>query len=329
MSLPKSVRSQAQMAAQHFEKPENPEEEVATTEPPAPEDPPKEEAANPEPSDATPTTGEEPAKPGKDEPHEEERDARYWRHRHDVMAGKYNAEVPALHQQVRELKQTIADRDHELETLKAQATPATPDSGLTDEQIAEFRETYGEELVDFVDRMIRQRVPATPAEPANDRVEQLDQRLSQYEQERQADREAQFWTDLEEAVPNYMTINADPGFRQFLAQFDPTTGKWRQAMLSEAQQRLDGQGVADLFKLYLEQAKPEPETRREVPEEDVAPRVARTTDPAPQGGGKRIWTGSDITAFYKDKAAGRISGDEAQRLEADIFAAQREGRVRQ
>jgi hypothetical protein len=35
-----------------------------------------------------------------------------------------------------------------------------------------------------------------------------------------------------------------------------------------------------------------------------------------------------VSQFYRDKTAGRYSNDEAERLEADIFAAQTEGRIR-
>lgn len=331
MSLPKSVQTQANAAADHFKTPvENPEDTV-TDPTPAPEP----EAKKPEPAppveDATPSPDPQPVDPPKDAPKDtEDRDAIYWRHRHDVIQGKYNKEVPALHAEVKQLKQALADKDKQLETLSSQATPGNAGT-LTDEQVNEFRETFGEELVDFVERMMARQAPApTP----NQDVESLRQDVEQMKQEKLDHLKAQFWTDLKTAVPNWQTINADPAFLQYLGQPVPHGGYTDegqpvtfQRQLDQASAHLDAQGVIDIFKRYLQQATPAPE-KRDIPPQEVEPRATRATDPTPQGRGAKVWTGAEITQFYTDKAAGRYAPEQAQRLEADIFAAQKEGRIR-
>ncbi|GEK46549.1 hypothetical protein HPA02_08320 [Bisbaumannia pacifica] len=321
MSLPKSVQAQAEAARQHFEaKPENPEEQPPAD--PAPEGGernPQEEP--PAPDEPKPEEKTQPADdPAKHEPKAEDPDALYWKHRFQVIQGKYNREIPALRQENDELKQQAADKDRRIAELEQQA-PTADGSGLSDEQIAQFRTTFGEDLVDFVERMVTQRAPAPQADTGNTR--ELQERLERLESEKQEDAQARFWVNLEQAVPTFREVNADPKFHQFLAQFDPQTGKQRQQTLSEAQQALDAKGVADIFRAYLNQAAPAP--RPTVPEEQVEPRTTRATE-APQG--KKLWTRADINQFYRDKTAGRYGAEEAERLEADIFAAQREGRVR-
>lgn len=322
MSLPKSVQAQADRAAKHFEpKPEKPEEQRPADpapeqdrnpqdEPPAPDEPKPEE--KPQPAEET----------AKDEPKAQDQDALYWQHRFQVIQGKYNREIPVLRKENDELKQQVADKDRRIAELEQQS-PNADNGGVTDDQLAKFKAEFGEDLVTFVERMVNQRAPAPQADTGNTR--ELQERLERLETEKQEDAQARFWVNLEQAVPTFRELNADPKFHQFLAQFDPQTGKQRQQALTEAQQALDAKGVADIFQLFLEQAGQQASSAKpKVPDVQVEPRTTRVTD-APQG--KRRWSRAEINQFYRDKTAGRYGAEEAERLEADIFAAQSEGRV--
>ena len=314
MSLPQSVQAQAAAAAKHFDRePENPDADKAKA-PDSEQNPPRDTE---KPDTAKPDV--QPAESPKDEPKPESQDALYWQHRFQVLQGKYNSELPALRQEVEQLKEQVAGKDQQ---LKAQKHKAPDNSGITDEQLAHFKQEYGEGLVTFIERMTQKG--AAPADAGN--TKELQERLDRLESEKQEDAEARFWVSLEQAVPNFRQVNSKAAFLQFLSTFDPQTGKQYQQALSQAQQNLDAKGVADVFKLYLNQAKPA-QQQRQVPDEQVEPRTTKAA-PTPQAQGGKLWTGADITQFYRDKTAGRYSADEAQRLEADIFAAQREGRVR-
>lgn len=309
MSLPQSVQAQVAAAAQHFDRePENPDADKAKA-PDREQNPPR-DAEKPD---------AQPAEPPKDELKPESQDVLYWQHRFQVLQGKYNSELPALRQEVEQLKEQVAGKDQQ---LKAQEHKAPDKSGITDEQLAHFKQEYGEDLVTFIERMTQKG--AAPADAGN--TKKLQERLDRLESEKHEDAEARFWVSLEQAVPNFRQVNSEAAFLQFLSTFNPQTGKQHQQALSQAQQNLDAKGVADVFKLYLNQAKPT-QQQRQVPDEQVEPRTTKAA-PTPQAQGGKLWTGADITQFYRDKTAGRYSADEAQRLEADIFAAQREGRVR-
>lgn len=311
MSLPQSVQAQAAAAAKHFDRePENTDADKAKA-PDREQNPPR-DAEKPD----TAKPDAQPAEPPKDEPKAEPKtetkDALYWEHRFNVIRGKYDTEVPALRKENEQLKQQLADAS------KASDAPKQSLPGVSDEELARYKEEYGDDLVSLMMRLSgsQQQQPNT----------EIAQRLERLESEKQEDAEARFWIGLKQAVPKYREINSEPGFLQFLSQFDPQTGKQYQQALSQAQQSLDAKGVADVFKLYLNQAKPT-QQQRQVPDEQVEPRTTKAA-PTPQAQGGKLWTGADITQFYRDKTAGRYSADEAQRLEADIFAAQREGRVR-
>lgn len=61
----------------------------------------------------------------------------------------------------------------------------------------------------------------------------------------------QFWSELERQVPDYRKINSDSRFHDWLSVTDSTTGKQRQQLLVEAQQRNDADTVAAMFKQFL------------------------------------------------------------------------------
>lgn len=315
MSLPQSVQAQVAAAAQHFERePANPEADKATA-PDSEQNPPRDTE---KPDTAKPEA--QSAEPPKDEPKPESQDALYWQHRFQVLQGKYNSELPALRKEIEQLKEQVAEKDRQLQT---QDQKAPDNSGITDEQLAHFKQEYGEDLVTFIERMTQQT--AAPKDSGN--TKELQERLDRLETEKHEDAEARFWMNLEQAVPSFRQVNSDPAFLQFLSTFDPQSGKQYQQVLSQAQQNLNAKGVADVFKLYLNQAATKPPEKRAVPDEQVDPRTTKATQ-TPQSQGEKLWTGAEISQFYRDKTAGRYSADEAQRLEADIFAAQKEGRIR-
>jgi hypothetical protein len=321
MSLPRSVQEQADAARRHFEPAEKTDGETATG-PDQGQNPPSDGSqANAEADPKTQPTEESAESQPKGE---QNQDALYWQHRFNVLQGKYNSEIQVLRQEVSDLKGTITERDRRIAELEQQQPKGGADSGVSDDQLEQFKATYGEDLVDFVTRMVDQRAPAK-ADSGN--TQEIAQRLEQLENEKQQDAQARFWMQLEQAVPNLREVNADPGFHNFLAQLDPDTGQQRQESLNQAQQNLDAKAVADIFKLYMDQAGQgaKRSVPRSIPDDQVEPRTAKATE-APQG--QRMWTGQEISQFYRDKTAGRYGAEEAQRLEADIFAAQREGRVK-
>lgn len=318
MPLPKSVQQQVDQATAHFEADLNPEGNPAQ----APEAKPPEAAdadLQSADTDRNPEAGGEKhsQQPAKDEP---VRSEAYWEHRFRVLEGKYNKEVPALQTEVRNLQGQVQDRDRQIEELKGSgAQPGqgndASNTGLSDEEIRHFEEEFGEDLVGFI-----RKLTASSA-GGNTKVEELERKVQRFEQKERLDAETLFWTALKELVPDFQTVNQDPAFHKFLAQFDPQTGHQRQQSLAQAQQALNADDVAAIFNAFKQQS-PSPQP---IPEDQIDPQTSRATQ-TPQG--QRIWTRDEISRFYRDKTQGKYDRDEAQRLEADIFKAQQEGRIR-
>lgn len=337
MPLPKSVQEQVEKATQHFAEPENTATEAA------PEDdtrnPPEGDTSTADQEAHQTTEGrepdpEQPADTSQADKPDTDRDAFYWKHRYDVIQGKYNKEVPALHQEVRTLKGQLEERDQRIAQLEQQegAPSGKRQDVLSDTELEEMRATYGDDLVNDFERLIAARTGGGQA----DKIARLEQELDAMrhkeqarEQENLEDAKARFWATLEAGVPKWREVNADPAFHAFLAQPDEQTGEVRQTLLEAAQQRLDADGVVRIFRHFQNQANPQPaRDPARVPEDQLDPPRSRHTGPTDNVEGKRIWTGQAIREFYEDKRRGHFSRDEAARLEADIFAAQQEGRVR-
>lgn len=316
MTLPRAVQAQANAAKEHFDSLQNPD--------PAPE----KEEKQPDAPDAAPQSADTPAEPedkkhsqGDDKPTDEpKRSDGYWEHRFNVINGKYAKEVPALQEQVRKLTQDLDAANRQITELKAAPTQSSNPGGLTDEQIQKGKDEFGEDFVSFVQQMIDAKAGRSTDDS---RVQQLESELNQIKERETQKTRASFWTALTELVPDVREVNEDPKFHAFLAEYDSQTGKQRQQTLTEAQQALDADGVAAVFNAFKNQ-QPQPQQQR-IPDDQVDPPTSRATT-TPEGG--RIWTGAEIKEFYTKKAAGKYSVEEGKRLEADIFAAQREGRVR-
>ena len=325
MALPKSVQAQADQASKFFAQDENPGDT-----PPAPgtETKDQEDQAAAESQDDTATDPNTTGQDADTSKHEPDQDALYWRHRYDVLQGKYNKEVPALHQEVKRLKQAVADKEARIAELEKAAGQSGQPGQLSDDKLQQMRVDFGDDLVDAMLDLARSSGGGGSDEVARLRqeLEEIRAKEQQREQEQLEDAKARFWSTLEAQVPKWREINASPAFHQFLAQLDERTGQPRQQTLEAAQQVLDPAPVVAIFQSFQTQAGA---TQTPAPDPDhVEPPRSRATDTAPQGQGGTIWTRAKIRQFYEDKRRGRYSKDEAARLEADIFAAQQEGRIR-
>jgi hypothetical protein len=233
-----------------------------------------------------------------------------------------------------------------------QAAPAAPAQQAPQGQVAEKyitdrdREDFGQEMIDFADRVAAERIAPLMAHIS--KMEQVINQLQgvvpavqniQATQQRSA--EQQFFDGLTRLVPGWESINAQQPFQAWLLDLDPMTGISRQTYLEDAQRRGDVQRVASIFNIWQQisgnSQVAQPTARPNSPSSaanselarQVSPGRSLNSTPAPTSSQDRIWTGADITKFYSDVRKGVYKGNDAERsrLEADIFAAQREGRI--
>lgn len=264
-------------------------------------------------------------------------------HKYKVMQGKYNVEVPRLHQTVREQAARLQSMEQLIATMQQQAAEPAQRTAESSPSLVteEDKNAYGDSI-DVMRRVCREEINGLSAQ-----VKSLSQVIQQLQasivpqvnavaqkQARTADE--QFWVTLNTLVPNWQAINDDDRFKSWLLEHDPLAGTTRQALLEVAHGNLDAWRVASFFSTWAnmngvsgtpnrsggkKQAVSELEAQ-------VSPGRGRSAAPPVQGAPKQF-TRADVSKFYDDVRKGAYKGrdEERARLERDIFVAMKEGRV--
>lgn len=257
-----------------------------------------------------------------------------------TLQGMYNAEVPRLHAQNKELTSRVAQLEQLLSSLSAQpaqapTAPVQKQSVLTQADIAEYGES-----IDVMRRVYQEEVGSLHGE-----INQLKSYIQQMQtnvvpqvqavvQRQAASAEQQFWADLTSAVPSWQAVNGDQEFHNWLLDADPLTGITRQTYLEDAQRALDARRVANFFRTWLEVsgkaavAQPNRKAPASELERQVAPGRAKSGGTATSNKAN-TYSPEDIRSFFNDVRSGKYKGRETERdrIERDIFAAQRDGRI--
>ena len=315
MALPRSIQAQVEQAnavlAQANPQPQEPQAEIA---PEAPESQPQ----APEPTASTET----PAQPTQPQPD-------VWEHKYKTLQGLFNREVPGLQNQVKDLRSQLETAVARLnEAADAKAKPSEPAAPVADPRDVE---NFGSDLVEMVQRTA-ERMFGRAASELQGQAARIEQRLAQLEQALQGTHETvamtaeqSFFDRLTKMVPDWEQINANDAFLAWLAEVDPVYGHPRQSALNAAQQSMNADRAAAVFKAFTatQPAAPKPNAVAK----QVSPKAAATAAPTPQT--KPILTEQQVVEYYNAKRRGEYRGQEAevQRIEAMINLAIAEGRV--
>lgn len=345
MAMPEQVRKQIE-AAEEKMKEISGSQEVSTTDPAA------ESVSSEASSTSQADDAETPVQPSgaseqstKEDPNSETY-AQRWR----TLQGQFNAEVPRLRGANKELQARVAQLENLLSTLSSasaaapSAQPQSPAQKLvTDDDVAEYGES-----IDMMRKVTREEVGSLHGKIAQLEgiIANLTQSVSgsvipqvqRVAQQQAASAEERFWGNLAQRVPNWQQINNDQDFQSWLLEIDPLTNTSRQTHLEIAQRDLDVNRVVAFFNAFTAasgkfapQATAQPNRSASELEKQVAPGRARGSSGVPAGQTAKTYTPDDIKKFFNDVRSGRYKGRETERdrIERDIFAAQREGRIMQ
>lgn len=273
-----------------------------------------------------------------------------WEQRYRTLQGKYDAETSQLRGQVQAMERLLG-------TMQApppqpglqQATTVVPAGPAAyNEQDVEL---YGQDLLDAVARAAEARYGAQITDLQNQirRLEGGQQSMTNTAHQDRVFREL----DNDPEISSYWRqLNTDPRFLEWLQGVDEFSGLPRNTMMQHAYVNGDVTRTGRFFKKYLQEHTVPPSNAtaphtggfsapnfnsgngslpagRPRLEDLAAPGRAAGANPGNGAQSPRIWSRSDIRAFYRDRTAGKFRGREAdaERLEADLFAADREGRI--
>jgi hypothetical protein len=169
-------------------------------------------------------------------------------------------------------------------------------------------DNYGGDLLD-VSRRAAMDVVAPHLQHLQQQNDYLNQRLAQ-EQRHRLDRQ------VAELVPNFREIDEDENSHRWLLGVDPMTGRVRQALLNHAIQEGNAIRVQAFFRQFRDQ------------QEQGGGSAGAPRRPRPAAS-KPTYTRQQIGQLYEAHRKGAYANREAEwnRIEGDIFQAQREGRV--
>jgi hypothetical protein len=266
---------------------------------------------------------------------ERKNDEETWQKRYSTLQGMYNAEVPRLNSQVKELQAQLQDALSSIQSLKTPPAQQEPLKKLVTEKDVE---AYGDELIDLVKRQAEEVVLSERAQFRKDlaalqaeNAELKKQMGGVAEKQGVNDRRAYF-AELSKEVPDYEALNTDPGFLAWLAEVDPLSGVTRQAYLNVAFEQFNAKHTATLFNAFKKDANrvvPPAQAAQQELQRQVAPGTSRASAPTQATAAEKVWTMREIESFYTDASKGRFSREEAARIEAEIDAAVAAGRLRQ
>ena len=260
-----------------------------------------------------------------------------WQQKYKSLQGMYNADVPRLNAQNRELSSRVSQLEGLLSTTQSQPVqqPSSPSEPLiTEDDVKEYGDS-----IDIMRKAAREEVAK-----ANSRVSQLEAQIQQLQgvvpkvqqvqAQQQQNSEQAFWAKISSAVPNWNDVNNNPDFQSWLLDIDPLTGITRQTYLEDAQKQLDAGRVINFFNTWgkangnSNNAQTTRKTQNSQLQRQVAPGRSRSNG-AVVSGDSPTYSRADISQFFADVREGKFKGrdDERGRIERDIFAAQSEGRI--
>lgn len=318
MALPQQVQAELEAA-------ERLEQQLAQgSEAPAGQQSPPED---PKPAPAAPAEGQPVVQP---EPQPAPQDD--WKRRYQILQGKYDAEVPQLHQTVKQLTESLR---HTQELIARQQSQTPPEPKKRESLVTpKDEETFGADLVDLARRVTREE-----SRVVLERLESLEQlvrdmrpsvdKVGQVAKEVAMSRQEMFNADLLRLVPDWQTVNVDEKWLAWLAEYDPMAGAIRQAALDAAAGSLDAKRVAAIFNAFKAQNPPAPNPQDQAQAElarQVAPGRSATASAAPRG--EKTFTGVEYQYWADPRRVHDTPKDKLEQMLALLSTAEAEGRIR-
>jgi uncharacterized coiled-coil protein SlyX len=253
-----------------------------------------------------------------------------FKQKYSTLKGKYDAEVPRLHQQVRELTDQLGSIQKGMEDVKKAESdkPKEKVSYVTDAD----REEYGDDLIDF-----QRRVAKEVSQEYDGRFEQQEKVIAELrEQVSSTDNqvgEMGFAQKLNVLVPGFDQLDNDERWVSWLNEYDPMSRGPRRDQAQGAFDRGDADSVAHYVKLFRESVDPVDQAksnRQSEIEKQVTPNRSASTSATKSMVGSKIYSAKQMDKAWNKTRNLNTSGkyDEAAKLEAELTAAYMEGRVR-
>lgn len=281
---------------------------------------PADDSDNAEPDDV------EPAPVDDVDPDEEET----YEKRYKTLKGKYEAEVPRLSRELRELKEDMFTR---LQSVIDSRTPQ-PDTQVatadpSSEMLEQFAETYGEDFTDNIRKLI-----ALEAKKLTGTVEEKVNSLEDTQFKSAQNNFVNYIDDkLKDSKLDWRACwqGDDPKFIEFLQKPDPS-GLYTYGDLAKMyNEAWEADKLTAIFNLYEKETTPvtpPPKAESNTQRNNLVAPSRNTIHTAPDSTDKRIWTQDMIQEFQANDRMGKYSSEDSKFMWDDLLSALGENRIR-
>lgn len=261
-----------------------------------------------------------------------------WEHRYKSMKGRFERSQ----ENVRHLSEQIQDLQNVISTMQVtQSASVIPDFSIERFITEDEERDYGEDFLNVVGKKAKEEFMPI-VKQYEGKIAELEARLQGVSGIMAQDTQAKMLANLDERLPVWRDVNQNKDFLEWLQLPDPYSGDIRHNMLKAAYAQSNASRVLAFFNGFLaEEAVVAPvdggpgqgtaTTVPKVPLQSLAaPGRAKTAAGNNAPAEKPIFTRAQIAAFYADIAANKYRGRDVDKnkMESQIFEAQREGRIR-
>ncbi len=261
----------------------------------------------------------------------EDENTETWKHKYDVLIGKYNAEIPRISHENKELKNQITELQNTINDIqtkfnaKIQEEKTVEPNKEVDLAISIINRELGTEVSGALSKLLDSKTGNIPKK-YEEKVSRLEKQVKDTT-ERQVLTEKQAYNQtLNRLIPNLIEKNKNTKWLGFLSGTVPFSGgKTYQDVLNEANNNMDALRVAEIFDAFYNPSNGKKHDIEEILEPGK-PKPNKTTSI----GEKKIYSQKEIDEFYLDVRRGKYTTREAERMKIakDIDLAATEGRIR-
>lgn len=261
---------------------------------------------------------------GGTDPSRADSEAKLWEQRYRSLDGM----IQARDKQVQQLHELLAAMQEQQSRAPKGGTDGQPEAPSSTPLVTkEDEDNFGNDLVDMTRRAAREEISRFSQELQR-QFDELRNELKGISKTAEVSAQDSFEGKLDKFAPNWRKLDNDA---RFIAWLDESSA--RKQPFAMAVHNRDARAVGDFFNEF-ERIHEEEQDRRDEPaqkrkqelERQVAPgKSKKTAAPESRSGEKKTWTRSEIVSVFANKK--QYAADEFAKLEREVAAAQREGRV--
>lgn len=255
-------------------------------------------------------------------------DLKKYKARYQSLKGKYDAEVPRLHKEIQEFKETVFERlgNFQKEVTKEPEKP-TPEQ----EKLSKFKEEYGDDFVEALKELIK-----TETDPfVKENLKAVETKVASVEETQIKVAQENFKNYLDDQVKGDWRVlweKPPQKFLDFLTKADPSGLYTYGDLVQHYNDSWDADKLSKVFNIYFEESTSTKPTKvKEVVSKEKEALIAPSktnTHTSPDTEDKRIWTQDMIEEFQRLDRQKKYSPEESKAMWDDLLAAVSENRIK-